>query len=193
MVRDFCNDVGRADPQSVVLNFECCPQASNSGFGEYTGTVMKITQVKHLFLAPCTVVEIVVALITCAFLQLFLNRQHMVMFADFSLKGLIAKWDRSLLGPNPFRKEGPEICGQFELRFDPETLRQSPSSQLATVAELCDKGQATVHAQPGTIVFTVDRAAADTNRYKLEVLTEAVTKEHGRSAGACPTATGRKK
>lgn len=106
-------------------------------------------------------------------LQLFLDRQHMVMFGDFSLKALIGSWDTELLGPKPFVKMG-EISNSFELKFDCETLKKCPSSQLVTVGELCDKGNAIVHALGGTIMYTVDRQASDTNRYKLEVLTVAV-------------------
>lgn len=45
VVREFCVDVGRAEAQSVVLNFECCSQANDSGFGAKGPDVMKITKV----------------------------------------------------------------------------------------------------------------------------------------------------
>eukprot|EP01087_Luapelamoeba_hula_P006544 TRINITY_DN1661_c0_g1_i1.p1 TRINITY_DN1661_c0_g1~~TRINITY_DN1661_c0_g1_i1.p1 ORF type:complete len:435 (+),score=102.41 TRINITY_DN1661_c0_g1_i1:196-1500(+) len=148
VVREFCEDVGRAEPQSVVLNFECCSHASDSGFSGATAAVMQLT-------------------------KLFLDRQHMVMFGDFTVKALIKDWDTSVLGPNPFVKIG-EFGSTFDLRFDPQTLSNCPSSQLATVGSLCAKGEANVHAMGGTVLFSVNRAATDHNAYELQILTIAV-------------------
>lgn len=41
------------------------------------------------------------------FLRKMLDRGHMCMFSDFSLKALVAQWkDKYELGPNPFVKTG---------------------------------------------------------------------------------------
>lgn len=37
---------------------------------------------------------------------MILDRKHMAMFSDFSLKALIRDWDSEYLGPNPFKKIG---------------------------------------------------------------------------------------
>lgn len=36
------------------------------------------------------------------FARKMIDRGHMVMFSDFSLKALINNWDNKMLGPNPF-------------------------------------------------------------------------------------------
>lgn len=57
------------------------------------------------------------------------------MFSDFSLKALIKEWDENVLGPNPFEKVG-ETSTPIKLKFDKQTLLDSPSSQLQAVAQL---------------------------------------------------------
>jgi hypothetical protein len=46
-----------------------------------------------------------------------LNRGHMLMFSDFSLKALVSEWNVSLLGPNPFIKVN-EFTGNVVLKFN---------------------------------------------------------------------------
>lgn len=43
-----------------------------------------------------------------------IDRGHMTMFSDFSLKALIAQWDKKIMGPNPFVKV-KEFGGNFTL------------------------------------------------------------------------------
>lgn len=43
-----------------------------------------------------------------------IDRGHMCMFSDFSLKALIAQWDSNILGPNPFAKVS-EHTGTFTI------------------------------------------------------------------------------
>jgi len=148
VIREICHDISRAEPHSVVMNFECCSCASESGFRGGAADVMKMV-------------------------RLFVDRQHMVMFGDFTVKALIKDWDTKLLGPNPFSQIGT-CSNSFDLHFDCDVLRKSPSAQLATVANLCANGSAHVHALGGTVLFTVNPAATDNNQYKLEVLTVAV-------------------
>ncbi len=38
------------------------------------------------------------------FVKMILDKGHMAMFSDFSLKTLISEWKENLLGPNPFVK-----------------------------------------------------------------------------------------
>lgn len=41
------------------------------------------------------------------FLKRIIDKGHMAMFSDFSLKALIREWDTKYkLGPNPFKKIG---------------------------------------------------------------------------------------
>ncbi len=62
IVREICADIARAVPHSVVLNFECCSHAGDSGFEcNNAPDVMKLT-------------------------RMFLDRQHMVMYGDFTVK-----------------------------------------------------------------------------------------------------------
>ena len=48
---------------------------------------------------------------------MILDRGHMAMFSDFSLKALVKNWDAHQLGPNPFVRVG-QHTGLFELRFE---------------------------------------------------------------------------
>jgi len=97
----------------------------------------------------------------------------MAMFSDFSLKALIRQWDEKKLGPNPFRKMPNEFSETLCLKFQPETLRDSPSAQLQSVGDLSDGGKCNVHCLGGTIVYSVDPKKADNNKYKLQILTVA--------------------
>lgn len=148
LLNEILVDIGRAEPHSVVLNFECCDACSDAGFAKQKETVMKLV-------------------------RLFVDRLHMVMFADFATKALIHDWDANLLGPNPFVPFASECSQNFDLRFKVEALRACPSAQLAAVANLCADGHAHVHAMGGTVVFSLNPVAVDNSRYQLEVLTVA--------------------
>ena len=142
---EVVSDLSRAEPQSVLLNFECCSGCSDSGFP-----------------AGCSPVSLI---------RLFLDRQHVVNTGDFSTKALIAAWDPSLLGPNPFVRVGDFSSG-FSLNFNPEVLKACPSAQLVRVGEMCaEKGSARVRALAGTCMFSVDFARTETDEYELQVLT----------------------
>jgi len=99
-----------------------------------------------------------------------LDRGHMVMFSDFSLKALIKDWKEDALGPNPFVKTS-EFSNKFVLRFAPEVVKKCPSAQLQKLGELASDGKAALHAMSGTIAFSVDWRIADCRNYKCEVLT----------------------
>ena len=71
--------IKKIHPDCVVFNWECCGSYSGQSFIEGKDKVFK-------------------------FLKIVLDKGHMVMFSDFSLKALINDWDSSLLGPNPFVK-----------------------------------------------------------------------------------------
>merc|ERR1719356_514698 len=105
-----------------------------------------------------------------SFIKCLLDRGHMVMFSDFSLKALINDWKEDLLGPNPFVKT-KEFSYKFRLRFDPATLSTCPSAQLKKLGELASNGKADLHAMPGTIAFSVNWAKADCSAYDCKVLT----------------------
>lgn len=114
--------------------------------------------------------------------KLLIDRGHMVMFSDFSLKALIQDWREDLLGPNPFVKTA-EISNRFLLRFDPAMLSACPSAQLQKLGELASDGKAQLQAMPNTIAFSVKWSKADCNAYKCKVLT-VMTELDGRDA--CP-------
>ena len=64
------------------------------------------------------------------------DRGHMCMFSDFSLKALVQNWhDKYELGPNPFVQTS-EYTGNFVLRFNPGELKECPSAQLQTVGDM---------------------------------------------------------
>jgi hypothetical protein len=69
--------VGLVDADCVVINWECC--------GGYAGQTFPEGKEK-----------------VYTFLKTVLDRGHMAMFSDFSLKALIHQWDAKKLGPNPF-------------------------------------------------------------------------------------------
>ncbi len=71
--------IKKIHPDCVVFNWECCGSYSGQSFIEGKDKVFK-------------------------FLKIVLDKGHMVMFSDFSLKALINDWDSNLLGPNPFVK-----------------------------------------------------------------------------------------
>ena len=89
------------------------------------------------------------------------------MFSDFSLKALIGEWNIQVLGANPFIKV-QEHTGNVVLKFNPETLKKSPSAQLQLVGTLSDGGMCNVNASGGTIGYTVNwKVVSTTNSYKL--------------------------
>lgn len=76
------NSVKQVDPDCVVFNWECCGGYSNEAFVEGNDNVFK-------------------------FLRKMMDKGHMCMFSDFSLKALVSKWHQKYeLGPNPFVKTG---------------------------------------------------------------------------------------
>jgi len=142
-------DMASLDPENVVFNWECCSSFSSSGF---PGSSLKI--------------------VTMDLVQLALERKHMVMFSDFALKALLNDWSVQHLGPRPFAKIG-EFTTSFDLKFDPATLKKCASAQLTKVGELCENGEATLHALSGTLAFGVDHQIRRTDLYTVEVLTVA--------------------
>jgi len=132
----------------VVFNFECCSECGSKEFGTLSAEVMGI-------------------------IQDLIMSGHTVMCSDFSLKALIKCWTEKTapkLGPNPFKQLG-EFNVSHILSFDPEVLAKCCSTQLQKVGDLCKEGKAAVKALSGTILYSADKALADNNEYKLEVLT----------------------
>lgn len=143
-LRRLVADIVEVQPDSVVFNWECCSGCCGEHFQD--GAVV-MNLVKRI-----------------------LDRGHMVMFSDFSLKALIKEWKNDLLGPNPFIKVS-EFGGTFQLRFDPAMLQECPSAQLQKLGELASDGKADLHAMGGTIAFSVDWTKADCSAYRCQVLT----------------------
>jgi len=157
-LRHLIADIQAVQPDSVVFNWECCSGCTHEHF-DNSSVVMDL--VKRL-----------------------LDRGHMVMFSDFSLKALIADWREDLLGPNPFVKT-TECSGKFQLRFDPAILSACPSAQLKKLGELASDGKAELHAMPNTIAFSVRWSKADCSAYNCKVLT-VMTKLNGQPTSPVP-------
>lgn len=101
-----------------------------------------------------------------------IDRGHMCMFSDFSLKALIKGWNQKYeLGPNPFVQTDNFHNGQFELRFNNEILKECPSAQLQIVGEMAEGGRCMMHSLEDTIVYCVDKTKLNHNIYSLQVLT----------------------
>jgi len=149
-LHQLLEDMRSVEPYSVVFNWECCSACSDESFGgqQETETVMDMMRV-------------------------LLQRGHMVMCSDFSLKALIKQWSTRHLGPNPFVKLG-EFGGGMHLHFDAAKVAECPSAQLQRAGDLCENGHAEVHAMTNTIAYTVDHGVPGlTDAYTLEVLTVA--------------------
>jgi len=127
------------DPENILFNWECC-----------SGLEGGINQSNYPFMKFC------------------LDRGYMIMFSDFAMKGLIKSWDESSLGPCPFRNIS-SCSGSINLKFDPQKLKDSPSSQLEMVGNLCETGECSINTLGGTIVIGVDPQTTDV--YDLEVMT----------------------
>jgi hypothetical protein len=151
-LRHLIRDMSAVQPDSVVFNWECCAGCSGETF---PNSEVVMTLAKRL-----------------------IDRGHMVMFSDFSLKALIRQWDEDRLGPNPFVKVG-EFSTCFKLRFDPAALSDCPSAQLQKLGELASDGNAELHAMGGTIAFSVLWQKADCSAYTCQVLT-VMTEMEGR-------------
>ena len=149
-------EVADLEPESVVINFECCGNCSSKGFSQPRSHT-------HCHSNPDP---------SLAFIAMCIKKGFLVMVSDFSLKALISTWKSELpvLGHNPFVKLG-EFSQSFELRFNPETLKESCSAQLKILAEMSDDNRVKVHAMGGTILYGVNAKNAKKSGYSLEVLT----------------------
>ena len=78
MAVKLMESVKKVEPDCVVFNWECSSGYSGKTFPEGNKKVFK-------------------------FLRILMDKGHMAMFSDFSLKALINSWDEKYnLGPNPF-------------------------------------------------------------------------------------------
>merc|ERR1712054_469641 len=157
-LRHLMRDINAVQPDSVVFNWECCGGCNDAGF---TDSSVVIPLVKRI-----------------------LDRGHMAMFSDFSLKALIHDWKEDLLGPHAFLKVG-EFSSNFKLAFDVATISACPSAQLQKLGELASDGKASLHAMGGTIAFTVNWQKADCSAYECKVLT-AMTQFDGNDVQPAP-------
>lgn len=150
---DLCQlleHIRAVEPRSVVFNWECCSACSDESFGGQRETE--------------TVLDL---------MSLLLERSHMVMCSDFSLKALIKQWSTRRFGPSPFVKIG-DFGTSMHLHFDTAKVAECPSAQLQRAGDLCENGHAEVRAMGNTIAYTVDHGVAGlTDAYTLEVLTVA--------------------
>eukprot|EP00754_Rhynchopus_humris_P036407 Rhum_TRINITY_DN18545_c0_g1::Rhum_TRINITY_DN18545_c0_g1_i1::g.167680::m.167680 len=152
-------DVASVDPECVVYNFECCGIFSETG---------------------CEVKGYTAGL--CLYTKFLLSAGYMVMFSDFSLKTLLRVWDEDVLGPKVVEKAKRTISSSMDLTFDPAALKDCPSSQLAAVGSLCDKGTAHVGAMSDTICYKYSSKMSDEGLpFKVDTLTR-VTKCDGAPA-----------
>ena len=146
VIHEMLDCRNQVDADSFVVNFECCSGCSCTGFEESAaGPVSSL-------------------------LAWMIQEKHAAMFADFSLKSLIKDWNTNVLGPNPFVNLG-ETCRSLSIKFSPETLLESPNTQLQNLGRMCNTGKALINVLPSTIVFSVDSQKAKTDTYELEILT----------------------
>lgn len=147
VIIQLVKEIQELDVDCTVFNWECC--------SNYIGESFRNNEMMWKFIG------------------FMLERGHMLMFSDFSLKALIEQWNAEVLGPNPFLKV-QEYTGNVVLKFNPETLKKSPSAQLQLVGTLSDGGMCNVNAAGGTIGYTVNwKVASSTKHYKLELLSVA--------------------
>lgn len=158
VIHDMLACRSQVDPDSFVVNFECCSGCSCSGFDE--GDAESVQRL----------------------LAWMIEQKHVAMFADFSLKSLIAEWSVAIMGPNPFANIG-DTCHNLSLTFDPEKLLESPNTQLQNLSRMCNTGKAYIGVMPQTIVFTVDETKAKTDAYELEILSVVTPSSGGRRGG----------
>ena len=144
VLEESLKNLKELEPSSIVFNWECCSGCSESGFTSSS---------------------------TIQFIHHLLESGYMVMCSDFSVKAIIRTWDDELLGPNPFSIVG-SVSGNFEIKFEPNQLKDCPSAQLQKLGELCDEGKANLHAMGGTVQFNANPSIAnDTARYRFSLLT----------------------
>lgn len=143
-VKLLFDEMAKLDPDCTVFNWECSSGYASGNFPEGASKVLRLVTG-------------------------LLNRRHMVMFSDFSLKALIANWDEKLLGPAPFAQIGG-FSGEAHLHFDPVSFINSPSAQLQSIGDLSEKGQCSVHCPGGTTVYTVNLKKAKNSSYELQML-----------------------
>lgn len=137
--------IKEVDADCVVFNWQCSSGYSTSNFSE--GATLLFTFVRKM-----------------------IDRGHMCMFSDFSLKALINRWDEKIMGPNPFVKVN-ETNSAFNLSFDNEVLKKCPSAQLQIIGEMAQGGHCHVHAMGGTIVYGLNKSKCDNKHYKVQILT----------------------
>jgi hypothetical protein len=160
VISDVIQCMSEVDSDSVVFNFECCGSCSEGGMGGFATVIIPLV-------------------------ALLVEHQHIVMFGDFSLKGLIHDWNKDaevLLGPNPFVNRGT-TNDRLNLRFVPEALVDCCNAQLQNVGRMCESGEALVNVMGGTIVFDLSPQKSDTRRYTTEVLTRCVGGPLGETCG----------
>jgi len=141
VLEKIVKEIKDLDPENVLFNLEC-----SSGFQEGFS--------KELY----------------PFFKFCLDRGFMLMFSDFAMKGLIKTWNESLLGPCPFVTL-MTCSGSINLKFEPNSLKESPSTQLELVGNLCESGVCSINTLGGTIVFGVDQSKLSTDLYDVEVMT----------------------
>jgi hypothetical protein len=148
IIIELLSDIKDLEPDCILFNFECC-----SGCHQKEYSFPKIPE-------------------TFKLIKLIIDRGNYMMFSDFTVKALIANWDETLLGKNPFVKEA-ECSKSISLYFDPTVLKNCPSAQLQVVGELSSNGEVTIHALGGTIVFSIDQSKLEEDLYDIKILTIA--------------------
>jgi len=145
--KELFEEVDQVDAESTVFNFECCSPCTKEGFGGdlNAGVIAAVARLLH--------------------------HGFFVMFSDFSLMALLKAWDDDLLGKRPFQQVG-SYGSSCELRFSPNVLKECASAQLVTVGQLCESGEAYVHAMSGTIAYAPLKGLDLSNEpYTMELLT----------------------
>jgi hypothetical protein len=160
VIQDMLECRSQVDPDSFVVNFECCSGCSCSGF-EMAGDPKSVRNL----------------------LTWIIKEKHVAMFADFSLKSIISDWSENVLGPNPFVNVG-DTHTPLNIKFESEKLLESPNTQLQNLGRMCTQGRALISVMPQTIVFTVDKKKSKSPFYELEILTVVENNDGAENGGS---------
>lgn len=129
IVTRIVKQIQSIDPDCTIFNWECC-SAEESKMFPLDGSTQKA-------------------------IKALLDKGHMVMFSDWSLKALIKNWDEKSLGLNPFIHV-KDYSGSLKLGFDKKKLLTCPSTQLHILAEISKTDHCEIKAPEKTIVYTLN-------------------------------------
>jgi len=137
-------DIGKVAPFAVAFNWESCGECGKFGFGDNDASM--------------------------GLIAVLLEKGHMVMVSDNSLKALIADWKEPTLGPCPFVNVGG-FNDKMKISGSCQTLQDCKSNQLQVMGHLASSGTVSLGSGDGTICVAIDADVVSNNAYQIELLT----------------------